>query len=406
MTTPVESGLPHAGGQPEGQAGPWGASGGARPRTGTLQPRLLVGTVITLALTWVGTLALFLTIDDRPDSYVGERLLQQGAVLVLVVAPVALLVSQREYDLTITGTVIMGAYVYLELADSGIAVALLACAGVGLGVGAVIGVIRVLTGAPSALVTLGAGLLLQAIAFKAESGGELGTLGSRELEEGLLGGAGWIVGTALVVLILAVLASLVTGGDPAGQRPEHSPAPTVIVGFALSCMAGVLSGGLLLGSPALGQRPILTLDSNTVLMVFTAVAVGGVVAGSRTFAPVAAAVAAPAVVLLVDVPQLRDWEGSFIDGWLLLSGAFLACLVIAHGARRLLVTPSDATSMGPTGAVPDLGAPPPGYPAPGQPSSPPPEPPTAPPGPQPAAPPSAPSEPPAPPPPPPVPEGS
>lgn len=364
MTTPVGGGPPGTGGQPGQLSGRWGTVGGAKSQTAPLRPELLVGSAITLAFTWIVALGLFLTADDRPDSYVGEQLLQRGALLVLIVAPVAVLVSQREYDFSLSGTAPLGAYIYFELADSGVGLALLACAGAGLMVGAVIGLVRVLTDAPSALVTLAAALLVQGIAFKLESGSDLTSLGTSQLQEGFLGGAGWMVGSALVMLSLAVLVSLVPAGGSDGgeERPERRPGPTIVVAFALSCLAGSLFGGLAIASPRSSTGTILNVDSNMLLLMFTAVAVGGVVAGSGRFSPVAGAVAAPAVVMLADVPSLRNWEGGFVDEMVLVGAVFLACLVVAHAARRLVTSPS-GYPLGSFGPGPVPGAPPSGSPA-------------------------------------------
>jgi hypothetical protein len=331
MTMPVE------GGQPVPPPVP---VGGARPALARLpRPELLVGTAITLGLTWIVTLGLFLTTDDRPDSYLGERYLPQAALLALVVAPIALLVSRGEYDLSFIGTAPIGAYLYGEVSDSGVLVALLMCAALGLAIGALIGVVRFLMRPPSVLLTLAAGFLLQAISYKLQLGGEEpATIDVYVLSDHVLGGSGWKVVAAFVSMALAVGLVFLPGWGMADASERPGPGPTVIGGYALSAAAACLYGGLLAGTSS--QDPIIIFQTAGDLWfpLLTAIAVAGVVVGSGVVGPVAGVVAALAVVLLTDIPTLRAWEDGFIDEQLLLGGTFLVCLLIAHGLRRLLVS--------------------------------------------------------------------
>jgi hypothetical protein len=356
MTTPAEGGPLGSGGQAGTVTHAWGPMG-SRSRATSLRPELPVAIVVTLGLTWVVTLTLFLTADDRPDDYLGGRYLPQAAMLVLVVAPVALLFSRGEYDLSLIGTAPLGLYLYAEVADGNVLAGLLVSAGVGLAIGAAVGVLRLLTRAPSALLTIATGFVVQAIAYKltlhldgASPGGIGFLVGSTDSQ---LGGSGWLVTTALVAVAFAVSLAVLPGWGAAGQRPG----PTIVAGYALSACAASTAAAFLLAVPSHEENVVV--GGEQWLPMLTAIAVAGAVVARGLVGPLAGAGAALAVALLADIPLLREWDDGFVDRNLLLAGTFAVCLLVTYGLRRILVPATDPGTLAATGPLPPPGPPPP-----------------------------------------------
>ena len=202
----------------------------------------LIGTAVTLGLGLVVAIAL-LVYGDVPSDYFSSTGLQINAFsLAVLAAPLALLVSWDEYDLSVIGGDALGGIVCANIVDdpgSDLLPGVLVAAIVGMVAGAAIGLVRWLTGAHSALVTLGAGSLLTGISFQVGSD-------PRGLPLGSLDDAGLPVALAVVVVGagagLAVLFASTAGG-PADRDPAK-PHPRVVAGFALSGLGAAVYGAL------------------------------------------------------------------------------------------------------------------------------------------------------------------
>jgi hypothetical protein len=295
----------------------------------------LVAGAVTLPVGWILALAIFANLEGRPDDYFSDRFVQSTALLVLLAAPVALLLAWGEVDVSAVGLVPLGGAVYVEAGGESVAGGLLVAAGVGLGAGLAVGVVRWLTRAPSALLSLGAAFLATGVAFRV-AGPQ-----PRQVEAGITG-SGLPVALALGVLLLTVVAGLAvtllgpslapSAAASGGRTPSDGPDLRVIPGFALSGLAVSLYGATLAGVQQFYGR----FDGTFVLMtLFAVVAVAGVAArGSALVAPLTVAAAAPAVALLDDALLLGDWR--IEDRILLLGGLVAGGAIVAHTAQRLL----------------------------------------------------------------------
>lgn len=314
---PTPSPFPY--GPPPGGPGP-------RPSSGDTEvASTLVGSTITLVLGAVVALVLFV-VGDVPSDYFGNASFQSlAATLAAVAAPVALLLSWDEFDLSIVGTVSLGSYLFVELSDDSVVPALVVVGIVGLASGAAIGVVRWLTGAHSALVSLGGGILLSGVAVM-----NMPPEGIRS-ESRIDGQALAIVSTIAVVGLTVAVALLMHTSRPAGPSAA-TPGPRVVAGFAVSGLAGTLFGAFLVGSQGFFT---LGLDSFVLVLVFTTVAVAGAVRDSGVIAPLAVVPAALIVMIINDSVRLfSDWDKR-VDQ-VVLGCLFVACVAIANGLRRAL----------------------------------------------------------------------
>jgi len=322
----------------------------------------LVGSAITLGLGAVVAIGLLASGDMASDYFSGDHFLTFAVTLAVAAAPVALLLSWDEIDLSGFGTVALGSYVYAEVGDGSVPVGLIAAALAGLVIGAVIGVVRWLTEAHSALVTLGAGTLLSGVAL-AVGPGQQGV----SVDEARIDGLGLPLLAMLVVVgvavLLAVLFHQADGGTPSvppvsaapgAPGGVYAPVPAapvapgsgraglrVLPGFALTATAGMLFGALQAGTVGFYWVGITTLAPT---LVFAAVAIAGVVRGSGPFAPLVAIVGSGVVVLIQDATRFNGWEAG--EQQLVLGALFVVCTAIAYGLRRVL-TPANRPRPGP-----------------------------------------------------------
>jgi ribose/xylose/arabinose/galactoside ABC-type transport system permease subunit len=334
-------------------AGPWtGPGSGSGPSREHLVP-----SAVTLALGCVVALAMHLSAGDVPERYLGDNVLPFGLALAALAAPVALLVSWGEVDLTSFGMFPFAGYVYSELGDSGVLIGLLAAGMAGLAVGATIGVLRWLTRAPSAVLTLGAAFVLQAVTFELVGGPDM-----RPLDDGVVDGWGLSLVAALMFTALSAGVAIGLGraagdgdGDGRGDgggRPTGGPRPEVIVGFGLSGAAAATYGAL---AAAMTQVVSIGGSDNLLLMVFCAVAIAGAVRGNTLVAPIAAAIGALATQLLIASSILKGWEPS--SQQLMVASVLVACLLIAHALHRVLgARPRAIPTASPAPPPPPLGA--------------------------------------------------
>ena len=108
----------------------------------------------------------------------------------------------------------------------------------------------------------------------------------------------------------------------------------MIPAFALSVLAAALFGAFLAGARGFTVAEHVT---TVPVLVFAAVAIGGVVRGSGPFAPVVAAVAALVVIVVQDATRFHGWEIG--DEQLVLGSLFVVCTAVAHGLRRITARP-------------------------------------------------------------------
>jgi ribose/xylose/arabinose/galactoside ABC-type transport system permease subunit len=291
----------------------------------------LVGSAVTLVLGAVVAVVM-LGLADVPSGYFSNEFVRLlAAALAAAAAPVALLVAWDEIDLSSIGTVALGGYVYAEVTDDSVVPGLVLAALVGLAVGAAVGLFRWLSGAHSALVSLGAAALTTGLVFQLGPGPT-----GQPITGGRLEGAELAILTMLAVTGLAVgLAFLFRDtGTASPGSPAGAAGPRVVPAFALSGLAGSAFGAFMAGSQGFFGYGT---NSTILVLVFTAVAVGGVVRGSGPVAPPVAALGAIVVVLIQDATRFNNW--SVGSDQLALGGLFLVCLLVANVARRVL-TPS------------------------------------------------------------------
>jgi ABC-type uncharacterized transport system permease subunit len=333
---------------PPGPPVPVGPSGVRGPGAGdAVAVGHLVAPAVTLALGWIVAVAVYFSAGDVPDGLLGDRVVPLGLILAAVAAPVALLVAWGEVDLSAFGVFPFAGYVYAELSDSGVLVGLLAAAGAGLAIGAGIGLVRWVTRAPSALASLAAAFVLQAVTLES-----VGRPDMRVLEEGFVDGWGIPLLAALGFTSLTAAAAAALGRDPGG-RVAGVPGPEVIAGFGLSGAAAATYGAL-----ATGMSQVVDLSGGTtvLLAVFCAVAIGGVVRGNRLVGPIAAAIGALAAQLLIAGALVRGWEQS--GRQLLVACVLAACLLVSHTLHRALGSgPGTADRPGRTHPPAPIGSP-------------------------------------------------
>jgi ribose/xylose/arabinose/galactoside ABC-type transport system permease subunit len=296
----------------------------ARAEAGTLTPAHVVGPAVTLGLGWVVTLGLLLT-SDRPEGYL-DRALPFALTLVALAVPVAVLFSWGEIDLSVLGTPLLAGYLYIEVGDGSVVLGLLVAGLVGLLLGILVGLARWLTRAPSAVLSLAIAAVAQGLALRAlETPEAVRSSGSR------VEGSALPFLAALGVTGLAVLVAVIVRRPASGGGDDRGPGPEVILGFGLSGLAAGVFGALFAGMTLLATPGVGT---NTVLVLFTAVAMAGVVRGSGIVAPLAAVLGAVGAFLLTDVPRMRQWDPG--DGNLLLAAVFTVLLLVGHGLHRVL----------------------------------------------------------------------
>ncbi|MGH9211948.1 MAG: hypothetical protein ACRD2C_14890 [Acidimicrobiales bacterium] len=314
-------------------------------------PAYLLGPVVTLGLVGLYAVVFFITADPT-EGFLSDVFFRIAALLVLVAAPAALLVAWGEIDLSVFGTSVFAGWVYAETADTSVAAALLACAAVGVACGVGIGLARWLTRVPAALLTLGVGFLLQAIALD-----QIGVQG-RAVVDGVIDGNALPVVAAIAVTALALGASFLGVGVTDERRRSGVPGPEVIAGFVLSGLAAGLFGGINVGAL---RFAVPVAGENVLLPLFTAVAIAGVVRGSGPIAPLAGAAAGVVVAMIQSGTQLRSWEP--FGNLVLLGGLLLAAGLVGHLLHRALDAAfrsgTASRQPAPIGGDPHLAPPPP-----------------------------------------------
>lgn len=200
----------------------------------------LVASAITLALGVVVAFTVFLAEDGEFDLFTEDYFIVMVANLALVAAPVALLLSWDEFDVSAFGTAVLGMAIYAEM-DGGLGPVLVAGLA-GAVLGSVVGMARWLTRAPSGVVSLAGGALATGIALLLF---EDGTRGLRVDEFDAL----WVSIVLTVVVAggavgLALMAPSLIRRTPAAPLAPTSgghPHAGVLLGFALSGLAGACS---------------------------------------------------------------------------------------------------------------------------------------------------------------------
>jgi ribose/xylose/arabinose/galactoside ABC-type transport system permease subunit len=336
----------------------------AGPGAGTLTAAHVIVPVVTLVLGWVVALGLLLS-SDLPDGYL-DRVLPLTLTWVVLVVPVALLFSWGEIDLSVLGTPFLAGYLYIEVGDGSVALGLLVAGLVCLLFGVLVGLARWLTRAPSAVLSLAAGAIAQALALRTlETSGSVGSAGSR------VDGSALPFLAALGVTGVAVLLAVIVRRPAPEGGDDRGPGPEVIAGFGLSGLAAGIFGAIFTGLTMVASPGIGT---NMVLVLFTAVAMAGVVRGSGIVAPLAAVLGTVGAFLLTDGSRMRNWDVG--DANLLLAAVFAVLLLVGHGLYRALAGigagvgpaagpgPPVTASSPPWAFPPHPGTPPPGPPGP------------------------------------------
>ena len=301
-------------------------AGGA---AGGLTAQHVVPPVVTLVLGWIVALGFYFSASDVPTEFLGDSVLPAALLLVAIAGPVALLFAWGEVDLSAFGALPFAGWVYAETSDAGAVVGLVAAAGACLAIGLGLGFLRWATRAPSAVVTLTTGFVLQAVAFK-----QIGLGGSERIEEGIARGSGVPFLAAFVFTALTVVAAVLLGRPAADARNGEVArpwGPGIIVGYGLSGAAVGTYGAVVAGL----DRIVVPSDGSLVLLlVFGAVAIGGVARGNHLIGPIAAVIGALATQLLFHTGLVRNW-GSF-DTRLLLASLLGVCLLLSHTLHRVL----------------------------------------------------------------------
>jgi len=312
----------------------------------------LVGTAVTLGLGLVVAIALLVS-GDVPGDYFSSTGFQINVFSLAVLAPpLALLVTWDEYDLSVIGGAALGGIICANVVDdpgSDILPGLLVAAIVGAVAGAAVGLVRWVTGAHSALVSLGAGTLMAGIAF------QIGP-GNQGLRFGTLDGAGLPIAFTVVVVAAGVGLALLfapRAGEPT-DRDHASPHPRVVAGFALSGLAAGVFGALFAARAGFLQPGQTSI---ALVLGFTAVAVAGAVRGSGVVAPLAAVPAAAVTMMLADAAPINGWNQGERD--LILGGVFVVTVALAQGLRRLLSAGERPAVQPPTAPLAPTWAPPP-----------------------------------------------
>lgn len=322
--------------------------------------QVLVVSAVTLVIGWVVAIGLYVS-ADVPSRFLTDSYPRIAPLLVVLAAPAAVLVSWGELDLSVFGTAAVSAYLYAEVSDAGIFVGLALAGGFGLAVGLALGVLRWLTGTPSAMLTLGAGLLLQAVALRL-----LEEIRSPIDADGAISGSSLAVLAGVVLTGISVAMAVIHPGQSDAAPTPVRPMPHVILAFAASGLAAGLFGGIETGTL---RSPIPPSGSvNLLLPLLTALAIGGVLRGSGFVAPVAAAAGALAARLIQALSTFHNWEPAV--AFIILGAVLVVCLVVANGLDRALASPSSPTPA----AIGPPPPPPPPHLAPDRPPLPPPPP--------------------------------
>ena len=332
MVASSDGGDPAGGSWPVPPPGPFPAPP-ARPAsavTDAVTAVTLVPPAVTLVLGWAVALVLYSSAGDVPGEFLGDRVVPSALLLAALAAPLALLLSWGELDLSALGMLPFAGYIYTEASGGGsVAAGLLAATAAGVAIGAAVGLARWLTRAPSAVLSLVVGFVLQAVTLKQLDAGAM-----RVVEDGVVDGSGLPALAAIGCVALTVtVAAAVALGRPAGDDVGTAggpPGAAVVAGFAISGAAagayGALSAGMV--------RAVVPNGLVVLLTVLCAVAIGGVVRGNHLIGPLAAAAGAGAAQLLAVSAVLRAWELG--DQQLLVASMLAACLLVAHGLDRLL----------------------------------------------------------------------
>ena len=302
----------------------------------------VVGSAITLTLGLVVAFTFYFGDDGRFDLFTEDAFLTMVASLALLAAPVALLLSWDEFDVSALGTTVLGMVIYAEM-DGGLG-SVLAAAFAGAAFGAVVGLARWLTRAPSGIVSLAGGAVASAVALKLFDGGMQG-MRVDDLD------VVWVAGVLMVVVVgaamgLALVAPLLGGRSVAGTAADTSggrPHVGVVLGFALSGLAGCAYGALQTAVYGFAQPNFFS--SYLLVTLFAAVAVGGATRHSGFLAPVVTIPGAFLAIVLTTGGRTGPFDS---DRDLALAGLLAATVLIAHGLARV----SDRSGSRGGGAVP------------------------------------------------------
>lgn len=352
MAQPPPPGVPVGGSAAWGQGAPPypGARPGQPPR---LTAATLISHVVALVIGFIAAIGVWVTHGEELRSgFFGDIVIPEIAALAIIAATVAALASWGEIDLSFIGMFAVGAHVYVEVSESNTALGLLAAGAVGLFVGAVVGLLRWGTQAPSPHLTLGVGLFAL-FAVQAVQG----NVGRPFLDTERIEGSVVPLAVAVVMVGVSVGVALLGkappaddgrgGGAPSFGKPGRA-GPEVVAGLAVSGLGGALAGALVAartgGVAAMpGGLPSITL----VLLVIAALAFAGVRWGSWLVAPLAAAVASVPVTLITFGADLHGLDPA--EGYLIIAGVAVVCLVASYGLHRILSSTSSRPTVPPPG---------------------------------------------------------
>jgi ribose/xylose/arabinose/galactoside ABC-type transport system permease subunit len=267
---------------------------------------------------------ILLSTDSPGDVVTSQVLWVPFSALAGLVAPIAVLVSWGEFDLSSMGVMGLAAYAYAEIANDdrtllGAVAAIAMCAGLG----GLVGTLRLLTHAHSVMISISLGLLALGVVL------EVAPLSGMQV-------GGRISSLVVFVIAMAIVAGATGLAALAPSRADThvtTPTPRVVAGFAL---AGLGTGfyAVAVTSRAGFTSPSQNLGGFIVLLAFAAVAVGGVGLGAGITAPLLAALGA-LVVTVVDISGLMyGWSG-----WRFIAiGAVFAGSVVVGGTIRRLMS--------------------------------------------------------------------
>lgn len=275
---------------------------------------------------------------DVPDGFLGDRFVPFAALLAALAATVGLLLSWGEQDLSVFGILALAGYIYVDVSEHNVLAAVLLSVLAGLAVGAGIGLVRWLTRAPSAVLSLAGGLMAATLYLQFSDSVDLvrQRLGTVEVEAPWAHLLAAFVFVTVAVALGALLGRSAQGTGTQALNGSVGVGPRVIVGFALSGAAAGAVGSVFAGSTIFGPTSghwSFTMQS-WLLPLFAAVALGGVLRGGWFIAPLGAALGAVPAVLVSDGMVLHSRDP--INRELVLLGFILGALVVSYSLHRLL----------------------------------------------------------------------
>lgn len=308
-------------------------SGPAHAGPANPPPAVLVTAVVMLMVNVLAGAVLLVAGGDLPGGLVTRVLAPSAAGVACAAAPLAVLIGRGEVDLSAIGVVGVGTWAYAQVDSVGLGLLIAALAG--LVIGTMVGGLRVAIGAPPAVLSLAVGLLA---AFGANR-----ALGGRGQRTELIDGWAVPVLLAMVIVGLAIGAAfLLRPGRPTGVAPS----PDVTAAYALagvgSAVFGAISAGR--GGLAVPQDTVFTL-----LVIFAAIGVGGVVVGFGWAAPLLAAGGALATQLLLTGLTLH-WSPA--TALVVLGVVTVLATLTVYGVVRTAGGPPPGLPFGPSPLAP------------------------------------------------------